>query len=103
MEKWGEIMDRVLNRMSKDELEAMSKAGVERVTRNFADTQMGEKLDGIFDEMETETGPGRSALVPVVLAGVVDQEAEDPGVQVIRSMAASAEDINDNRVENRGG
>ena len=68
--KWSEIMDRVLNRLSKKELEAMSKAGVERVTRNFADTQMGEKLDGIFDEMETDTRAGRSALVPVVLAGV---------------------------------
>ncbi|KAK3314763.1 mannosyltransferase [Apodospora peruviana] len=86
--KWSEIMDRVLNGMSKGELEAMSQAGVERVTKNFADTQMGERLDGIFDEMARPPTTKRSVFIPVVLvaaAVVVALAAVAASVLLMRS------------------
>ncbi|KAM7194883.1 hypothetical protein V8F20_007748 [Naviculisporaceae sp. PSN 640] len=67
VEKWSEVMDRVLNGMSEEELRKMGQAGVERVRGNFADVQMGEKLDGIFDQVEGKRVS--SVLVPFALAG----------------------------------
>lgn len=67
VERWSEVMDRVLNGMSDEELRRMGQAGVDRVKENFADVQMGEKLDGIFDEMEGKKVS--SVLVPFALAG----------------------------------
>ncbi|KAM7220901.1 hypothetical protein V8F06_003795 [Rhypophila decipiens] len=70
IEKWSEVMDLVLNGMGEADLGRMGKAGVERVTGNFADVQMGAKLDGIFDEIE-EQGRTMSGtmLIPVVIVG----------------------------------
>ncbi|KAK0612832.1 glycosyltransferase family 4 protein [Bombardia bombarda] len=49
--RWTEVMDTVLNRMGEAELKEMGRAGVRRVRENFAEVQMGERLDGIFDDM----------------------------------------------------
>ncbi|KAK3344373.1 mannosyltransferase [Lasiosphaeria hispida] len=69
--EWSEVMDDVLNRMGADELQKMARAGVERVTGRFADVQMAETLDGVFDEMGRGKG-GRGGLVVVVgLVGAV--------------------------------
>lgn len=46
--EWTKVMDQVLNKMSKDELAEMSRVGVARVRDNFADTQMAQRLDGIY-------------------------------------------------------
>lgn len=46
--EWTEIMDKVLNKMSKDELAEMRRAGIARVRGNFADTQMAQRLDDIY-------------------------------------------------------
>jgi alpha-1,3/alpha-1,6-mannosyltransferase len=50
-EGWTAVMDKVLHKMSKQELEAMGTAGKERVKREFSDVKMAERLDGIVDGM----------------------------------------------------
>ncbi|KAI0142450.1 glycosyltransferase family 4 protein [Hypoxylon sp. NC0597] len=47
VDQWTEVMDKVLNQLSKDELETMSKAGIARVKDNFGEAQMAERLDSI--------------------------------------------------------
>ncbi|KAK3297997.1 glycosyltransferase family 4 protein [Chaetomium fimeti] len=65
---WSAVMDRVLNDMPAEELEAMGRAGVERVKENFAESQMAERLEGIFEGMKR--APGVSG-VSVLMAGLV--------------------------------
>ncbi|KAK4101876.1 glycosyltransferase family 4 protein [Parathielavia hyrcaniae] len=67
--EWSRAMDRVLNDMSAEELEEMGRAGVERVRGKFAESQMAERLEDIFDEMECSP-PGLS-WVSAVMAGLV--------------------------------
>ncbi|KAK3683917.1 glycosyltransferase family 4 protein [Podospora appendiculata] len=71
--RWTEVMDRVLNRMSEGERARIGAAGVERVKGQFAEAQMGERLDEIFDEMEGRgagsAGTGRGSSLPMMLAG----------------------------------
>lgn len=52
--EWTDIMDQVLHRLSKKELEQMSRAGVERVRGNFAVEEMAKRLHGLFTGMEDE-------------------------------------------------
>ncbi|KAK3320741.1 mannosyltransferase [Cercophora scortea] len=72
---WTEVMDRVLNRMGEEERGRMGRAGVERVKGHFAEAQMGERLDGIFEEMERRCAEGRGrgrgggSGLPMMLAG----------------------------------
>jgi alpha-1,3/alpha-1,6-mannosyltransferase len=68
--EWSAVMGRVLNDMSEVELEKMGRAGVERVQQNFAESQMAERLEGIFEGMVRAPSPGMS-VVSVVVAGVV--------------------------------
>ncbi|KAK4243793.1 glycosyltransferase [Corynascus novoguineensis] len=68
-EDWSTVMDRVLNDMPEQELRKMGAAGVERVKGRFAEAQMAERLEGIFEEME-----GTAALAgvsSVLVAGLV--------------------------------
>jgi alpha-1,3/alpha-1,6-mannosyltransferase len=67
-EEWSKVMDRVLNEMAPEELEQMGRAGVERVTGRFAEGQMAERLEGIFDGMKWTPGMSRVSLV---MAGLV--------------------------------
>ncbi|KAK3387468.1 hypothetical protein B0H63DRAFT_392786 [Podospora didyma] len=53
VDSWAEVMDKVLNKLSTEELAEMGRKGKERVVSNFADVQMAERLDGIFEEMDT--------------------------------------------------
>lgn len=48
VDEWTQIMDKVLNKMSKDELAEMKRVGIARVRDNFADTQMAQRLDDIY-------------------------------------------------------
>jgi alpha-1,3/alpha-1,6-mannosyltransferase len=65
---WCEVMDRVLNGMGEEELKKMGRAGVERVRGRFAEAQMAERLEGIFEGMEKKKGSGGSVLVGLVAA-----------------------------------
>ncbi|KAL7624296.1 Alpha-1,3-mannosyltransferase-like protein [Parahypoxylon ruwenzoriense] len=72
--QWTVVMDKVLNKMSPDELAAMSRAGVARVQDNFGETQMAERLDTIVEQMlhEPKTWSWTpTALVVLGTAGVV--------------------------------
>ncbi|KAM0815181.1 putative Family 1 glycosyltransferase [Seiridium cardinale] len=71
VEAWTEVMDKVLNKLSKEELTRMSQVGVSRVKNNFGDVQMAERIDGICDDiLKTKTKPG--SYTPILLAlGVV--------------------------------
>lgn len=48
---WTAVMDKVLHKMSKKEVEAMGTAGKIRVKKEFSDVKMAERLDGIIDGM----------------------------------------------------
>lgn len=65
IDEWTKVMDQVLNKMSKAELEAMSQNGVSRVRDNFADTQMAERLEVILNEIEN---PRRSSILGSLIA-----------------------------------
>ncbi|KAK3371611.1 glycosyltransferase family 4 protein [Lasiosphaeria ovina] len=65
---WTEVMDRALNRLSPAELADMGRAGESRVRDNFADVQMAERLDAIFDDMAAAKTDGPAALSPAVVA-----------------------------------
>jgi alpha-1,3/alpha-1,6-mannosyltransferase len=72
--KWSAVMDAVLNEMGEAELQAMGRAGVERVESQFAEGQMAERLEGILGGMESQRVVLLLPIVlllPVVLAGVV--------------------------------
>ncbi|KAK4239050.1 glycosyltransferase [Achaetomium macrosporum] len=62
---WSEVMGRVLNEMGEDELKTMGRAGVERVRGRFAEAQMAERLEGIFEGMEKK-GSRRSGVLGVL-------------------------------------
>ncbi|KAK0706774.1 hypothetical protein B0T26DRAFT_680409 [Lasiosphaeria miniovina] len=65
---WTEVMDRALNRLSPAELADMGRAGESRVRDNFADVQMAERLDAIFDGMAAAKTDGPAALSHAVVA-----------------------------------
>lgn len=64
--KWTEVMDKVLHKLSKEELATMSEKGISRVKNNFGLIQMAERLDAIFDRTLTATSKPGSYL-PVFL------------------------------------
>ncbi|KAL0940406.1 Alpha-1,3/1,6-mannosyltransferase alg-2 [Colletotrichum truncatum] len=51
VEEWTKVMDTVLNRMSKAELEKMGRDGVQRVRTGFGQQKMAERIDKILDEL----------------------------------------------------
>lgn len=68
--QWTNVMDRVLNKLSKDELSAMSRAGVDRVENNFGDVQMAQRLDTLFDEIGSSRLVARS-VIPIGVVGLL--------------------------------
>ncbi|GAB1313604.1 Alpha-1,3-mannosyltransferase-like protein [Madurella fahalii] len=68
VEAWSEVMGRVLNDMSEDELERMGRAGQERVRERFAEGQMAERLEGIFEGMKKGGGGKGRGLSAMLLA-----------------------------------
>ena len=48
---WTAVMDRVLHKMSDQDVKRMGVAGIGRVKSEFSDTKMAERLDGIIDGM----------------------------------------------------
>ncbi|ORY56936.1 uncharacterized protein BCR38DRAFT_469316 [Pseudomassariella vexata] len=51
VEKWTEVMDAVLNKLSRDELARISQNGISRVQDNFGNMQMAERIDEIMEEI----------------------------------------------------
>lgn len=78
---WTEVMDKVLNGMSQEQLAEMGRKGDERVRGQFVDTQMAERLDRILTSVENPRREGSlvallgflgsGALVFFVLAALV--------------------------------
>lgn len=60
VERWTAVMDKVLNKMTDDQVKKMGTAGVERVKNEFSDVKMAERIDGLIDEMANT--PRKSAL-----------------------------------------
>lgn len=63
--EWADVMDTVLNKMDPAAMAEMRRAGVARVQENFGDTQMAERLERIFTEIEN---PSRSSGVIDIIA-----------------------------------
>lgn len=61
-QQWTDVMDRVLNRLTKDELAAMARAGITRVKSNFGDVQMAQRLDSLLEEIEASRSSAGRAL-----------------------------------------
>lgn len=68
VDEWTNVMDQVLNKMSKAELAQMSRNGVSRVRDNFADTQMAERLEAILTEIEN---PRRGSILGSLIAYMI--------------------------------
>ena len=51
VEAWTAVMETVLDEMTDDELKEMGGAGQERVTTEFTQTKMADRLDEELDEM----------------------------------------------------
>ncbi|KAE8453417.1 Alpha-1,3-mannosyltransferase-like protein [Mollisiaceae sp. DMI_Dod_QoI] len=51
IERWTAVMDKVLHKMSDADVKKMGKAGIERVSKEFSDVKMAERLDGIISGM----------------------------------------------------
>lgn len=51
VEKWTAVMDKVLHKMSDKDIKKIGSAGILRVTREFSDVKMAERLDSIIDGM----------------------------------------------------
>jgi alpha-1,3/alpha-1,6-mannosyltransferase len=50
-EKWTEVMDKVLHKMSEKEVKDMGKAGIKRVKAEFSDVKMAERFDQLINGM----------------------------------------------------
>ncbi|KAG0645894.1 GDP-Man:Man(2) c(2)-PP-Dol alpha-1 [Hyphodiscus hymeniophilus] len=64
VEKWTAVMNKVLHEMSEKELEAIGRAGRERVKEEFSDIKMATRLDNIIDGM---AGNERRTLIEIPL------------------------------------
>ncbi|KAL3295888.1 glycosyltransferase family 4 protein [Colletotrichum asianum] len=51
VEEWTKVMDTVLNKMSKKELDKMGVDGVQRVRVGFGQEKMAERIDKILDDL----------------------------------------------------
>jgi alpha-1,3/alpha-1,6-mannosyltransferase len=50
-EKWTQVMNKVLHKMSDKEVKNMGKAGIKRVKSEFSDVKMAERFDRLIDGM----------------------------------------------------
>ena len=66
VEKWTAVMDKVLHKLSKKELEHIATAGRERVNAEFSDVKMAERLDNIIGSM---AGVPRRSVTGLVFVG----------------------------------
>ncbi|KAI1106787.1 glycosyltransferase family 4 protein [Jackrogersella minutella] len=71
VDQWTDVMDRVLNRMSTDELAAMSKTGIARVRDIFGEAHMAERLDGIVSQTLREPKTWTWTPTVVLVLGAV--------------------------------
>jgi alpha-1,3/alpha-1,6-mannosyltransferase len=72
VEEWTRVMEKALYGLSEEERERMSRAGMERVKKNFAVGQMAKRLDELFGEVELEVQTRPRKVRPSVVAlGVV--------------------------------
>lgn len=71
VERWTAVMDKVLHKISDEELSQMGKAGIERVKAEFSDVKMAERLDGIIDTMAGAKRKKSSVGLIFVLSTIV--------------------------------
>ncbi|KAI1171669.1 hypothetical protein F4777DRAFT_582712 [Nemania sp. FL0916] len=69
IDEWTEVLDKALHQMSSQDLDKMSKAGIERVKNGFGEAEMARRLDSIFDEM-LRAKPSRSISMAIPLTAV---------------------------------
>ncbi|KAK4188842.1 hypothetical protein QBC35DRAFT_522646 [Podospora australis] len=81
---WSEVMDTVLNGLGEEELERMGRRGKERVEGLFAESQMAERLEGIFEEMERGKVKGGISGLVLGMIGAVLVLGVAVGVVVLR-------------------
>ncbi|EHA56548.1 mannosyltransferase [Pyricularia oryzae 70-15] len=70
-EEWTKVVDMVLNELSDEQKDDMRAAGPKRVKENFAEEQMAERLDRIFDDMEQSASVRQSGSVLLISFGLV--------------------------------
>ncbi|KAI0806431.1 glycosyltransferase family 4 protein [Xylaria sp. FL0064] len=70
IEEWTAVMDKVLYELSPQELEKMSKAGIERVKSKFGEAEMAQRLDSIFDEMLRSKRRSRVSTITIMYHAV---------------------------------
>jgi alpha-1,3/alpha-1,6-mannosyltransferase len=51
VEKWTTVMDKILHKMSDEEVRNMGNSGRERVKAEFSNIKMAERLDALIDSM----------------------------------------------------
>ncbi|KAI9871157.1 MAG: hypothetical protein M1830_003254, partial [Pleopsidium flavum] len=51
VEQWTDVMDRVLHRMSNDQLKDMGETGKTRVKAEFSERKMAERMEEVIEEM----------------------------------------------------
>ncbi|KAK4174748.1 hypothetical protein QBC36DRAFT_302579 [Triangularia setosa] len=86
-EKWKEVMERVVDKMTEGELRQMGEEGKKRARENFAETEMAKQLEGIFEEMEGvgTKGAGLWGLGLVVMAAVMGILGVGVGLWLVRT------------------
>jgi alpha-1,3/alpha-1,6-mannosyltransferase len=79
VERWTEVMDKVLHKMTPGELEKMAEAGKRRVKSEFSEDKMAEVLERMIERISgtpKQFGQGMAvlsvffALAPVILLGL---------------------------------
>jgi alpha-1,3/alpha-1,6-mannosyltransferase len=76
VERWTVVMNKVLHKMSDEDVRAMGKAGIERVKSEFSDVKMAERLDDLIDGMTSAKRKGVAevygfAFVAIIAVGVL--------------------------------
>lgn len=71
VERWTAVMDKVLNKMTDDQVTKMGKAGVERVKNEFSDVKMAERIDGLIDGMANTPRKGARQLSAFLMTIII--------------------------------
>jgi alpha-1,3/alpha-1,6-mannosyltransferase len=69
VEKWTEVIDKVLHKTSREDLQKISRAGKERVRNEFSDIKMAERIDAIVEGMANM--PRQSSLGLAVVVATI--------------------------------
>ncbi|KAI1430902.1 hypothetical protein GGR50DRAFT_682524 [Xylaria sp. CBS 124048] len=72
VDEWTAVMNKALYQLSSADMAEMSKAGIERVTNGFGESQMAQRLESIFvDMLRTERPrPDYTAMILLLVGGL---------------------------------